>query len=373
MTKAHEKILAKMCRDYGLEVDMVDLKALWNDGITPQENFDKIEQNLKLAGMMTDEKIAKEYQEDEVEAQEQMMLEEERKHIQAQIRKEFQELMKKETSDLKVYFFSLEKYIETVMKAKHIHGLFITGRAGLGKSYTTVKTLSRAKKDFKIILGNISPLELYHTLYNYRDGILCFDDTQSLLANKPAISLILSAMWNPTNHRVVSWLTTSKKLKAPEQFEFKGKIIFICNEIPKLIEATVSRCMTYELKFRYHDILKIMLEIAKQKHNILTKDERIMIWKWLRDNTDEVTENFDLRLQKKVETLYIYNKDCWQELAKKLIRRDRELALVKQLMESKKLVKTQIKKWREETGQEGRKFFYLKKKILSLGEIDKAR
>jgi hypothetical protein len=224
-------------------------------------------------------------------------------------------------------------------------------------------------------LGNISPLELFHTLYEYRNSnnVIVFDDTHGLLKNKQSMSLLMSAMWNPTNKRIVSWLTTSKKLKCPEQFEFKGKIIFIANELPEDIKPVVSRCLEYELSFSYWDILKIMAEISKQPHPSLTREERQMIFNWIKDNTDETTKDFDLRLQKKIETLYEYNKDNWQELALKLINRDEDLAVIKQLMKEYTTTKTQVQKWIEITGKSRMTFFRKKKLLENYTKIDEVR
>ena len=368
LNKFHRKNIERILKKFGVPSDVIDISASWDSSLSAEENYSKIKEMAKTFGN-SDKALEENYDSGEEKYYEDLQIQEEKKRIQEQIKKEFQEIMKKETSDLKLYYFTLERYIETVLKSKHIHGLFITGKAGLGKSFTVMKTLSKKDEiEFKAILGNISPLELYHTLYDFRDGVLVFDDTQALLKNNQSMSLILSAMWNPTGHREVSWLTTSKKLKCPSSFEFKGKIIFIANEIPHQIEPTISRCLVYKLEFTRNEILKIMLEIAKQSHPILSKEERIKIWEWIRDNTDETTLNFDLRLQKKIETLYIYNKDCWEELAKKLIQRDEDLVLIKQLQESYSMVKNQVKEWVERTGK-SRATFFRKKQLLEIGKI----
>ena len=132
-----------------------------------------------------------------------------------------------------------------------VEGRIRQNKAGLGKTHTTVKTLSKHNKEFKSIIGNISPLELYHTLYEWRNCNLMFDDTAGLLSNKASMSLVMAATWSPTGRRIVQWLTTSKKLKCPPQFEFRGKVFFIANDIPKNIEPTISRSLRYVQSFTY--------------------------------------------------------------------------------------------------------------------------
>jgi hypothetical protein len=364
LTKFHIKNIQKMAKKYEVDPKLIDIEANWDSSLTAEENYNNIKAIL-LSLSTNNKKLEENFQKDEVEHYEKIMMEEERRIIQEQIKKEFEEIMKSETSDLKKYYFCLEKFVETTLKANHIHSLFITGKAGIGKSFSVVKKLTELNCDYKIILGNISPLELFHTLYEYRNSnnVIVFDDTHGLLKNKQSMSLLMSAMWNPTNKRIVSWLTTSKKLKCPEQFEFRGKIIFIANELPEDIMPIVSRCLQFELSLSYWDILKIMAEISKQPHPSLTREERQMIFNWIKDNTDETTKDFDLRLQKKIETLYEYNKDNWQELAFKLINRDEDLAVIKQLVKEYTTTKTQVQKWIEITGK-SRRWFFKKKKIL---------
>jgi hypothetical protein len=353
--KLTKKLIDKVNKRFEqLGINNPNWKDYWDDTLTEEENLANIVSG-KLESSFGDK--------DEVQHYEQVMAEQERQVIQQEIKKEFKDILSKETDDLKKYYFTLEKYIETTLKAKYLHSLFITGKAGIGKSFTVVKVLSNTVLDYKIVLGNISPLELFHTLYDYRKNAVVFDDTSGLLANKQSMSILMSAMWSPTNRRTVSWLTTSKKLKCPPQYEFQGKIIFIANEIPDNIKPIVSRCLEFELNFNYYEILKIMAEISKLPHPSLSREERQMIFNWIKDNTDETTQNFDLRLQKKIETLYEYNKENWKELALKLVGRDEDLAIIKQLVKEYTTVKTQVQKYCEITGK-SRMTFFRKRKIL---------
>jgi hypothetical protein len=362
-----------MIKKKGIETDLVDISALWDSSLTYGENKAVIGQFCDTFGKK-EEKPSKQVAE-EKEHYESIMREKEIKVRKEEIQKEYEKILKSETSNLRKYYFVLERFVETILEAKYNHSLFLTGRAGLGKSYTVMKTLNKEKNkkkmDYKLILGNITPLELYHNLYQYRTSILVFDDTQALLKNKQSMSLLLSAMWtaNPDNIRNVNWLSSSQKLKAPQNFDFEGKIIFIANEIPKDVEPVVSRCMDYELVLSYADILLIMTEIAKMPHKVLTKEQRLEVLNWIKENTDETVENFDLRLQSKLETLYEYNKENWKDMAKHLIRRDSDVEIIKQLIAEFRTTKTAVKEYVERTGCSRRKFFYIKKRIESSMEL----
>jgi hypothetical protein len=371
MVKFNPKIrkdLETFIKSFNIETDLVDLKAIFDSKLTYQENKTQIERYIKI---LTKPKIEEKLQEDELEEINRKLTEEEWLHMQEEVKNQFKDILKNETSDLKQYYFILEKYCETVLKSEYLHSLFITGKAGIGKTFSVQKLLSKNNSNYKTILGNISPLELYHTMYDYRKGVIVFDDTQALLKNKQSMSLLLSGLWSSIqNKRLVSWLTTSKKLKCPPQFLFEGKVFFIANEIPSDIEPIVSRCLEYRLNFTYEEILKIMAEITKLPHKNLAKEERIMILNWIRDNTDSTTVNIDLRLQSKIETLYEHNKNNWQELASKLLKKNEDFILIKQLIDGGKTVNLQVKEWIESTGKDRMTFFRLKKALLLNQSVD---
>jgi hypothetical protein len=206
---------------------------------------------------------------------------------------------------------------------------------------------------------------MFHILFKHRKNrILIFDDTQGLLNNKQTMSLLLSALFTarPSGKRVVEWLTTSKKLKCPPFFQFESKIIIVANDIPSNIAPLVSRCFRYTLRMEYVDKLKLMYEIAKMPHK-LSKEERFMVVDWIKDNTCEATADMNLRLQAKIELLYEFNKDKWQELAKSLIELDCDLVIVKDIISTTTSAKEQVRKFIEQTGMSRATFFRLKAEL----------
>jgi len=360
LTKFHRKNIEKMFNKMGMDSDTVDVEAYWDSSLSASENYNEIKSLIA-----TSQKLEEVYQRDEVEHYEQIALEKEREYIEDQLTKGLEEIKKSTTPELDKYYWELNKFVEILVKSD-IHSLFLIGKTAMGKTFNTIRTLAKQGVKFKYVVGNISPLEMYHILYNNRKGVLLFDDTQALIENKASMSVLLSALWSATKHRIVEWRTTSKKLKAPPFYEFEGKIIVTLNELPdnEEIRTLLSRCFTYEMDFDYETILKIMLEIAKIPDEHLTKEERFKIVDFIRENTCEATRDFNLRLQKKIETIYKFERERWKDLSLKIIKPDVELLIIKQLMESTKVVKTQVQKWTELTGCSRRKFFYLKKSLV---------
>jgi len=235
------------------------------------------------------------------------------------------------------------------VKSKDIHSLIIEGSSGLGKSTITFQTLVRElnlkpNKDFIIINGHLSSLELYHLLWKYQSAVVVIDDISDLLESPQGKSVLLSATWNTTPVRTIKWLTTSSKLEAPKEFEFKGKIIFLVNRIPSELEALKSRCYHYRLNFNWKDKLKIAYEIAKATNIPFEMID------WIKTKK---LYDFDFRLPVKLLNLG----DNWKDLAEKTIENDEKLELLAELINSNKKVNEQISEWKQKTGYSRASFF----------------
>jgi len=234
-------------------------------------------------------------------------------------------------------------------------------------SYNTLKKLSEMEEDFSYWQGNITPFKLYQLLYEHNGEVIFFDDTQSLIQNKRAMSLLIQALWSATGERKVSWLSSKNSLKKqgiPEEFVFNGKIIFSLNEIPDSVEVRVllSRCFKYELNFNYKEKLKMMYEIAKREGNGLTPEDRVKIVDFIAKHTSKATKDFNLRLQKKVEEIFKAS-DNWKSISRIFLVEDDMDRLVLDLVESGKPVDEQIKIFKEKTGGSRGTYFYRKKQL----------
>lgn len=339
-----------------LRIDNPNWVDLWDSSLTLEENLKNI------IGSEETINIDKE----EIDYYNTLIEKQEREYITKLIEKDLQTIKNSKSVELDSYFWQLREMLNTFINQNEIHTLFLVGDAGIGKTFNTLRFLAEKNIPFEYVTGFISPLELYHLLYRNRDKLIIFDDTQSLINNKASLGLLLSALWSATNHRVLEWQTTSKELEAPKFFEFKGKIIFCLNSIPNNIDirTLLSRCFVCELNFDYYTILKIMYEIAKLPDKDLTTEERIKIVDFIKENSSPATQDFNLRLQKKIEVIYKYNKENWQKLAKLMLKEDKDLALVKQLLEKNVKVKDAVKEFVELTGKSRRTFFYYKNKIV---------
>ena len=142
----------------------------------------------------------------------------------------------------------------------------VCGPGGLGKSHTVTASLEKSgltdvslldemevgatintKKAYRVVKGYSTPKGLYRTLYDNRDGVIVFDDCDSVLKDPISLNLLKGAL-DSYSRRVISWRSEIRDDELPQCFEFKGKVIFISNlGSDKIDQAIVSRSMAVDL------------------------------------------------------------------------------------------------------------------------------
>ena len=141
--------------------------------------------------------------------------------------------------------------------------MIVTGEGGLGKTHTVVNTLQKAGlvdvtllddefdvsdiRSFKVVKGFSTAKGLFRTLYENRNGVIVFDDCDSVLRDPVAVNLLKAAL-DSYSTRVISWNSDMRDEDLPRSFEFEGRVIFISN-LPssKLDQAIRSRSMNVDL------------------------------------------------------------------------------------------------------------------------------
>lgn len=144
--------------------------------------------------------------------------------------------------------------------------VIITGPGGLGKSFTVIKSLdSSGFKDisvlddlpvgfvlnggrtYRVVKGYSTAKGLYRTLYENREGVIVFDDCDSVLND--AVSLnILKAALDSYDKRIISWRADIRDEDLPTSFLFNGRVVFISNRPSNAIDqAIISRSLAVDL------------------------------------------------------------------------------------------------------------------------------
>lgn len=149
-------------------------------------------------------------------------------------------------------------------------GFFISvmvfGSAGIGKTYSVMKTLSESgrvwyktteeessmtESDMDALLdqpnptlikisGSITQKGLYKLLYRHRKGdVLVFDDCDDVLKDKKMANILKAALDSGVEERVISWETSRPEEGLPNSFVFKSQIIFISNMTADKVDKAV--------------------------------------------------------------------------------------------------------------------------------------
>ena len=142
----------------------------------------------------------------------------------------------------------------------------VTGPGGLGKSFTVIKALEESglkditlledfavgtvlnmKRTYRLVKGFSTTKGLFRTLFENRDGVLVFDDTDSVLKNSDSLMLLKAAL-DSYGRRIISYNADIRDEDLPRTFEFNGRVVFISN-LPScaIDQAVITRSLAVDL------------------------------------------------------------------------------------------------------------------------------
>ena len=159
----------------------------------------------------------------------------------------------------------------------------ISGPGGLGKSHTVTKALNDAgmrdvtlldefevggkintSKSYRVIKGYSTPKGLYRTLYENKDGVVVFDDCDSVLKDPVSLNLLKGAL-DSYSRRVISWRADMRDEELPQSFEFKGRVVFISNlSSDSMDQAIITRSMAVDLTMTTKQKVERMRHIVSE-------------------------------------------------------------------------------------------------------------
>lgn len=210
----------------------------------------------------------------------------------------------------------------------------VSGPGGLGKSYTVTKSLrdagyldvsnvedfavgTKITKSFTVIKGYSTPKGLYRTLYEHRNGVIVFDDCDSVLRDPVALNLLKGAL-DSYERRIISWRADIRDDDLPTCFEFKGRVIFISNLANSQIDqAIITRSMAVDLSMTTQQKVDRMRHLVTQSGEFMpeyTMNHKVDALNLIEALKDKVKE-LSLRTLIQVTKIRKSGGDGWQNLA----------------------------------------------------------
>jgi hypothetical protein len=257
-----------------------------------------------------------------------------------------------------------------VLKETDSSGLLILGSGGLGKTKTVLEELKN--REYLYLNGTVTPLQLYKELYFNQEKLIVLDDVEGLFDNNRAIGLLKGALWDANGKRIVTYDSTSHALMdVPNQFEFKGKVIIITNQLPiknKHIQALKTRMFFTEVTYSYAEKKELVQKICLKSPEFqdFTTKQRREVWKALDKAITPAVEDFNFRHVKQAYQYYAtFKKGAWRTMLYGLFPVDELKAKAIEIMNNKRLrtVKQQVAVWKSETGMCRASYFNYKRKL----------
>jgi hypothetical protein len=221
-----------------------------------------------------------------------------------------------------------------------VRGMVVTGPPGVGKSFGVEKVLKDAgimlkmsqnsNRKFGVEKGAATPIGLYQLLYDYSgDGsVLVLDDCDSVLYDELSLNLLKAAL-DSSPKRTLSWRSESRALAnngVPDNFEFKGSIIFITNvkfertrgKLKDHLDAIMSRCHYLDLTLdtmrdKFLRCKQVIGEGMLSKYNFGEQEEADLM-DYIYTNKNRLRE-MSLRMVLKIADLRKMNANKWKSYA----------------------------------------------------------
>lgn len=371
LTQHRRENINALLKNVGIDADKFDVEAYWDSQLSYGENVTNISKTLNVQ-LMTKAELDRSAKA-EAEAKETQSRQDYEKQVRSAESEAIQQIVDKKVNLMGEYFEVPKKLIRTVAQG-YSNNLILTGPGGLSKSFTTLATLTelglKKDEDFAYFQGYTTPLQLYQNLFHNMDKIVVFDDVEGILSDVKASSILKAAMWSATSARMIQYQTTSKALEVPGQFIFQGRVILCLNEIPRKgdesLKALLSRSLCYEFKLSFADKTKIIAAIAGEAdYKGLNPQERMEIFEFVKENSDETTENYNIRTFLKTCDLFLHTKDKggdWHAPAKELLQRNEDMAIMKELLSKSMTTREMIKDFMNLTGKGQATFYRLRKR-----------
>jgi len=261
----------------------------------------------------------------------------------------------------------VQEYVKLVARG-NINCLFLFGEGGIGKTETILRTVEREDVKAIYLNGVTTPLELYNFLYEHNGKLIILDDMEGILDNKRAVSFMKAATYGYKGKRILCYPTNSSLLRAPEAFEFVGRVIFCMNKVPTdtALEALYKRTIYYELKLSFDEKRDLFQQITELEYPGIKLGKRRMVCEFLLERLTESSKDVSLRDLFKAFEIYKFDTRNWKNLVLRLIRVDTDMEAYLRCARTTDKIMPQIRMFREMTGKSKNTFYRIRRKLENI-------
>ena len=169
----------------------------------------------------------------------------------------------------------------------------ISGSGGLGKSHSVRKALLESglsdfshivaeegervnrSRSFTVVKGYSTAKGLFRTLFENNDGIIVFDDCDSVLKDPVALNILKGAL-DSYDTRIISWNADMRDPDLPRSFIFTGRVIFISNTAEEKIDQAIrSRSAVIDVSMTLDEVIDRMSVMIKDAEFLPNFDQDI--------------------------------------------------------------------------------------------------
>ena len=263
--------------------------------------------------------------------------------------------------DSRDHVANIRSLILTAKASDKMHAVIVEGPAGWGKTTAVDQAFTEASiKGFH--LGAYStPLNLFNFLHRHNKQVVVIDDCAGLFSDQSSMAILKAATWPQGGRRILKWGSTSSRA-AIEEFEFRGKLIIICNSFPNSAdaEAVKSRSFPIRIDVKVEEAKRLLMAAAKDK--IWFNDPKLgaSVAKFLISRLSENSlSQVSYRTLQMGYELAKHNPQTWQNLLGGMVSSPQEdpKTLVRRLAKEGLKVKDQILHFEQITGLKRRTFF----------------
>lgn len=270
-------------------------------------------------------------------------------------------------SKVQDHVHQIKNKVEVLHRSSRSHALIVESPAGWGKTTAVDEALALAGLK-GVHLGSYStPLNLFRFLQDHSSKIVILDDVAGIFTDRAGMAILKAASWPSPGGRIVTWGSATSRVDISD-FEFKGKLIVICNSFPSTADARAikSRSLTHFFDVT-PDIAKTLLQKAARDEKWFSNSKLSRkVADFLCDRLN--TSNMD---QMSYRTLHIgydlaeHKPDDWRELLSSMVQipLTNPKDLIRELASGDLKVNDQVREFERLTGKRRRTFFKYRKEL----------